>query len=82
MDVNNQAPKFTKKNYVTHIQESTPEGKEILTLEATDADEGAELVFAIDDVTSVVSSGGVPVQDARSRMRVSNYNSSLSAVYK
>ncbi|XP_035214777.1 cadherin-related family member 1-like [Stegodyphus dumicola] len=46
-DVNNKPPKFLEESYVQYIPESTNIGEEVLTVEASDPDEGAKLRYSI-----------------------------------
>ncbi|XP_069123900.1 protocadherin gamma-A2-like isoform X2 [Argopecten irradians] len=64
LDVNDNAPVFSRQMYNVSIKEETPVSTDILTLQSTDADEGNKLVyrivtqpspFAINSTTGVLS---------------------------
>lgn len=70
LDVNDNDPQFINTPYTAAIPEDTPPGTNVLTVEATDADEGinslisysinnsAQGLFKIDNVTGVITTAG------------------------
>jgi len=70
LDVNDNDPQFINTPYTAAIPENTPPGTSVLTVEATDADEGinsiisysinnsAQGLFKIDNITGLITTAG------------------------
>ncbi|XP_063060288.1 protocadherin gamma-A11-like [Engraulis encrasicolus] len=74
LDVNDNLPVFSQSVYTTNLDENSPEGTKVITVTATDADEGANgeisyefsrisdktaKIFSIDKVTGEITVAGV-----------------------
>ncbi|XP_049820113.1 cadherin-87A isoform X2 [Aethina tumida] len=85
-DINNNAPKFEKENYVESVKEDLPEGSSIIQLQATDADMGlnAEIEYSIqkgsyDDFSIDNTTGLIKIVNKLDFDRRNTYNLEITA---